>query len=79
MPRRLRSAPGGFVYHVLNRSVARDTLFAKPGDYAAFLKVLRQADAWQPMRLLAFCVIPTTGICSCGPTPTATCPNTCVG
>jgi putative transposase len=58
MPRRLRSAPGGYVYHVLNRAVARDTLFAKPGDYAAFLKVLRQADDFQPMRLLAFCVMP---------------------
>jgi putative transposase len=58
MPRRLRSASGGYVYHVLNRSVARDSLFAKAGDYAAFLKVLRQADTWQPMRLLAFCVMP---------------------
>lgn len=58
MPRRLRAACGGFVYHVLNRSVARATLFHKPGDYAAFLKVLRQAHAFVPVRLLAFCRMP---------------------
>src|SRR5262249_587304 len=36
MPRRLRCALGGYVYHVLNRSVGRATLFRKPRDYAAF-------------------------------------------
>ena len=43
MPRRLRTAAGGFVYHVLNRAVGRATIFGKAGDYAAFVKVLRQA------------------------------------
>lgn len=33
MPRRARVAPGGFVYHVLNRTVARHALFQKDGDY----------------------------------------------
>jgi len=58
MPRRLRAACGGYVYHVLNRSATRATLFHKPGDYAAFLKVLRQAPAFAPVRLLAFCLMP---------------------
>src|SRR5262249_17984231 len=58
MPRRLRFASGGFVYHVLNRAVGRSTLFAKEGDYAAFEKVLREADQFMPMRLLAFCLMP---------------------
>jgi len=58
MPRRPRFADAGFVYHVLNRAVGRATLFDKTGDYAAFEKVLRQANAWVPMRLLAFCVLP---------------------
>lgn len=49
---------GGFVYHVLNRAVARATIFSKPGDFAAFEKVLRQAQAWVPMRLLAYCCMP---------------------
>jgi putative transposase len=58
MPRRLRCAAGGYVYHVLNRAVGRATLFHKAGDFAAFVKVLRQALAWQPLRLLAFCLMP---------------------
>jgi putative transposase len=58
MPRRLRFASGGYVYHALNRSVGRATLFDKSGDYAAFEKVLRQADAQVPMRVLAYCVLP---------------------
>jgi hypothetical protein len=52
MPRRLRFASGGYVYHVLNRAVGRVTLFRKEGDYAAFEKTLRQAPHFQPMRLL---------------------------
>jgi putative transposase len=58
MPRRLRCSTGGFVYHALNRAVGRATLFDQPGDYAAFLKVLRQANEWLPMRLLAWCALP---------------------
>ena len=33
MPRRPRIAPGGLVYHVLNRAVARLALFEKEADY----------------------------------------------
>jgi REP-associated tyrosine transposase len=58
MPRRLRFASGGYVYHVLNRAVGRVTLFRKEGDYAAFEKTLRQAPDFQPMRLLAYCLMP---------------------
>jgi len=58
MPRRLRVATGGFVYHALNRAVGRATLFDKEGDYAAFIKVLRQAKEWQAMRLLGYCLMP---------------------
>ena len=58
MPRRRRFASGGYVYHALNRAVGRATLFAKEGDYAAFEKVLHQAKEWQPIRLLAYCLMP---------------------
>jgi putative transposase len=58
MPRRLRTATGGLVYHALNRAVGRATLFRKQGDYAAFEKILRQANEFCPMRLLAFCLMP---------------------
>jgi len=40
MPRMRRNAPGGLVYHVLNRGVGRRTLFHKDEDYAAFERVL---------------------------------------
>lgn len=58
MPRRLRTALGGYVYHVLNRAVGRRTLFRKDGDYAAFEAVLRQAPEVRPMRLLGYCLMP---------------------
>src|SRR5262249_31320221 len=58
MPRRLRMASGGYVYHALNRAVGRATLFRKPGDYAAFEKVLRQARQEVPIRLLGYCLMP---------------------
>ena len=58
MPRRLRCHTGGYAYHALNRAVQRATLFHKNGDYAAFEEVLRLAKLWQPMRVLAYCLMP---------------------
>src|SRR5688500_3765321 len=58
MPRRARIAPGGFIYHVLNRGVGRMTLFRSPRDYAAFLSALIDTLDAVPMRVLAFCVMP---------------------
>src|SRR5438105_4281159 len=59
MGRPLRSAPGGFVYHVLNRANGRLPIFCKDGDYQAFTRILRQAQEHVPlMRLLAYCLMP---------------------
>ncbi len=58
MPRRLRHAAGGFVYHVLNRAVGRATIFNKGGDYFAFRKILIEAQDWFDVRLLAYCMMP---------------------
>jgi putative transposase len=58
MPRTARYAPGGFVYHALNRAVARLPLFEKPGDYQAFERVLALALEKHPIRLLAYCLMP---------------------
>ncbi len=58
MPRRLRAATGGYVFHVLNRAVGRMTLFETDGDYQAFLKVLEGARRRVPVRLLSYCVMP---------------------
>ena len=59
MPRRARSIQGGLVYHILNRANARMTLFEKDADYAAFERVLEEAHAREPLRILAYCLMPT--------------------
>ena len=48
----------GFCIHVLNRAVKRARLFATPEDYDAFLAVLAEALQREPLRILAFCVMP---------------------
>ena len=58
MPRNSRSSLGGYVYHALNRGNGRRTIFHKDGDYAAFVKLLRQAGERTPVRLLAYCLMP---------------------
>ena len=63
MPRRLRFSSGGYVYHVLNRAVARDRIFAKLRDYEAFEEVLVAAKQRVPMRLLAWAVLPNHILC----------------
>jgi putative transposase len=54
----LRGDVGGIVYHVLNRRVGRETIFKKDEDYAAFERVLGEAGRRQPMRVLAYCLMP---------------------
>ncbi len=57
MPRRARVTPGGFVYHVLNRSVAGLPLFRKKADFEAFERIMVEAYARHPMRILAWCLM----------------------
>ena len=58
MPRTWRVAPGGMVFHVLNRGVARMQLFEKAADYQAFEQVLRDTLDRSPMRICAYAVMP---------------------
>jgi len=58
MPRRSRFSTAGYVFHVLNRAVARQTIFQAQGDYDAFVQLLNEAQQKVPMRLLAFCIMP---------------------
>jgi putative transposase len=58
MPRRPRQGMGGLVYHVLNRSAKRETLFRKELDYLAFEKTLTEVCALCPLRILDFEVMP---------------------
>ena len=50
MPRRARSIQGGYVYHVLNRSNARATLFLKEEDVERNplrTKLVERAQDWR--------------------------------
>jgi putative transposase len=59
MPRTARLAPGGYVFHVLNRGNLRARIFDDDGDYAAFEGVLEETLLLVPgVRLLAYCVMP---------------------
>ena len=58
MPRHPRAAPGGYVYHALNRAVARLPLFQKDADYDAFERVLVEALDRHPIRVLSYCIMP---------------------
>jgi putative transposase len=58
MPRHPRVAPGGYVYHAINRGVARLPLFEKPADFEAFERVLALALEKHPTRILAYCLMP---------------------
>jgi putative transposase len=58
MPRRARSIVGGLIYHVLNRSNGRTTLFRKAADYEAFARTLTEAHERLPLRILSFCLMP---------------------
>jgi putative transposase len=57
MPRPARNAPGGLVYHVLNRANGRLRLFKKPQDFLAFERVLAEAHAKVPIRILGWCLM----------------------
>jgi hypothetical protein len=52
MSRIARVAPGGLVYHVLNRANGRLRLFKKDDDFLAFEEVLALAHERLPIRIL---------------------------
>src|SRR5260221_8107917 len=58
MPRQLRAAPGGFVYHVLIRAHSQRTIFHRQQYYLAFERVLGEVQSRVPMRILAWCLMP---------------------
>jgi putative transposase len=58
MPRTARASIGGYCYHALNRGNGRAQVFHDADDYAGFVRLLRQACARLPMRLVGFCLLP---------------------
>lgn len=59
MSRTARQCPGGLIYHVLNRAVAKIKLFRRDEDYMAFERTLTEARQRLPIGVLAYCVMPT--------------------
>ncbi|REJ66253.1 MAG: transposase [Planctomycetota bacterium] len=59
MPRSVRIAPGGVPFHVINRAVGRQRLFFGDDDYLAFEKVVIDTLAKAPLRVCAYCLMPT--------------------
>jgi putative transposase len=58
MPRKARSCPGGYVYHVWNRAAGRLRLFKKDDDFLAMERILIEAHARCPLELLDWCLMP---------------------
>ena len=57
MPRTARASVGNVVYHVINRGNAKNDVFHKRDDYAAFLKLINEASDRLPMRLIGYCLM----------------------
>ena len=58
MPRIARRAPKGWIYHALNRAVARLPLFQKDADYEAFERVIAEVHERFPIEVFSYCVMP---------------------
>src|SRR5947209_773104 len=57
MPRRPRSAPGGHVYHVLNRAAGQMKMFRRDADFLAFQNLIAEAVERHPLRILSYCIM----------------------
>ncbi len=58
MPRVARVAVGGVVYHCINRSNGRVTIFNTDEDYRHFESLLQEGVELIGMRILAYCIMP---------------------
>ena len=58
MPRTARVAPGGVIFHVLNRGNAREEIFHDDGDYAAMEQILGETQEHIAVRILGYCLMP---------------------
>ena len=59
MARKPRSAPGGLVYHVLNRSAGKFKFLNTEKDFQTFENLLIEAHARHPIRIFAYCLMGT--------------------
>jgi putative transposase len=59
MGRQVRIAPGGVVFHVLNRSAGKFKFLSREKDFQAFENVLLEAHARHPLQIFSYCVLAT--------------------
>jgi putative transposase len=59
MARARRITLANHVYHVMNRSAKQSVLFSNAHDYLEFERTLESALARYPIRLPAYCIMPT--------------------
>jgi len=59
MPRAIRYSPADSVHHVINRGSDRRRLFASLDDFAEFLDLIAWAKGHCPIRIVAYCLMPT--------------------
>ena len=57
MPRQARKLSGSGIYHVMQRGIDRQTIFAEPQDYTVFLKILQECRALCGFKLYAYCLM----------------------
>ncbi len=58
MSRIRRVCSGNLIYHVINRANGRRRIFESDADYLAFERILAEARARVPVRILAYCLMP---------------------
>ena len=58
MPRSARVAPGGEIYHVLNRAAGRFRMMRSEKDFLAMRRIIAEAHERVPLRILAYCLMP---------------------
>lgn len=58
MPRSRRHVPPDSILHVINRGNDRRTLFRDAAEYDEFLALMRHAAAREPLRVLAYVLMP---------------------
>jgi putative transposase len=59
VPRHLRIIHAGGLYHVVNRGNDKRVIYRKPSDYDRFVRLLQRGRTRAPVRLIAFCLMPT--------------------
>ncbi len=57
MARKARVAPGGWIYHVVNRSAGRVGMLKTQKDFTAFDCIMQEAHERCPLRILSYCLM----------------------